>query len=259
MATAKQQVRALRRAARRAIAAERDLAADGAAIAAHLGPLFDALDIGAGDDVTAYEPIPGEPDIAPICRALAARGARVLVPITLASYDLDWADLADPERTPLGLDAVAACPLLLIPGLSVDRAGNRLGQAGGCYDRTLPRSRPDAPVVTVLHPGEAPRRAVADRSVGCPGRRRRDGRRRDLVARGHPLSRIELHATRCSRVPEATITEAGLTRTTGHSDRGPRPDPPAPPHPAPPGHSSSCTESRRRDTARPRPAVPVGW
>lgn len=154
MATAKQQVRALRRAARRAIAAERDLAADGAAIAAHLGPLFDALDIGAGDDVTAYEPIPGEPDIAPVCRALAARGARVLVPITLASYDLDWADLADPERTPLGLDAVAACPLLLIPGLSVDRAGNRLGQAGGCYDRTLPRSRPDAPVVTVLHPGE---------------------------------------------------------------------------------------------------------
>ncbi|MEI2778853.1 MAG: 5-formyltetrahydrofolate cyclo-ligase [Tetrasphaera sp.] len=154
MATAKQQARARRRAARRAIAATRDLHADGEAIATHLAALFDALAIGPGDDVTAYEPLPIEPDIEPVCRALAARGARVLVPITLPSYDLDWADLADPERTPLGLDAVATCPVLLIPGLSVDQAGTRLGQAGGCYDRTLPRAHPEAPIVTVLHPGE---------------------------------------------------------------------------------------------------------
>lgn len=150
----KQQVRAQRRAARRAIAATRDLAADREAIARHTLALADDLAIGPGEVVTAYEALPAEPQTQAVCRALTQRGVRVIVPITLASFDLDWHELDDPDRTPLGLDAVAACRLLLIPGLSVDRHGTRMGQAGGCYDRALPRARPDAVVVTLLHPGE---------------------------------------------------------------------------------------------------------
>ena len=154
MPSAKQILRAERRARRRQIALARDLAADGEAMAQHLEPLLDELGIGAGDAVTAYEPIPGEPDIRPVCGVLAARGARVLVPITLASYDLDWADLADPGRTPLGLDAHAPCRLLLVPGLSVDHTGARIGQAGGCYDRSLPLADRRSPRVVILHPEE---------------------------------------------------------------------------------------------------------
>lgn len=154
MPSAKQLLRAERLARRRAIAAARDLAADGEALARALTPLLDALGIGPADTVTAYDPIPGEPDVSAVCRLLGARGTRILVPITLPSFDLDWADLADPARAPLGLDAHAACRLLLVPGLAADHTGARLGQAGGCYDRSLPYADPGATVVVVLHPGE---------------------------------------------------------------------------------------------------------
>ncbi|MBK6885805.1 MAG: ligase [Tetrasphaera sp.] len=154
MPSAKQLLRAERRAARREIVAARDRAADGERLALHLDPLLDAMAIGPGEVVTAYDPLPSEPDVEAVCRRLTSRGARVLVPITLPTYDLDWADRADPARTPLGLDAHAACRLLLIPGLAADRTGARLGQAGGCYDRALPRADTRATVVLVLHPGE---------------------------------------------------------------------------------------------------------
>lgn len=154
MPSAKQLLRAGRRARRREIAVARDLAADGEALARVLAPLLASLAIGPGDLVTAYEPIPGEPDVTAVCRALTSRGARVLVPITLPTFELDWADLADPARTPLGLDAHAACRLLLVPGLAADASGARLGQAGGCYDRSLSYADPTAAILVVLHPGE---------------------------------------------------------------------------------------------------------
>jgi 5-formyltetrahydrofolate cyclo-ligase len=55
----------------------------------------------------------------------------------------------------LGVDALATCDLVVTPGLSVDRHGTRLGQGGGCYDRALRHRDPAAPVVTLLHEGEA--------------------------------------------------------------------------------------------------------
>ena len=152
--SAKQQIRAQRRAARRAIVGARNLAEDGEQIAEHLQPLLDHLEIGARDCVPAYEALPLEPRIDEVCRVLTARGARVLVPLTLASFDLDWADAADPERTALGVAALADARLILAPALSVDAAGTRLGQAGGCYDRALPRAAASAVIVAVLCPGE---------------------------------------------------------------------------------------------------------
>ena len=73
--TAKQQTRAAHRARRRALAAERDLAADGEALARHLEPLLTRLEIGPGDVVTAYEHLPQEPHTDVICRLLTARGS----------------------------------------------------------------------------------------------------------------------------------------------------------------------------------------
>ncbi len=116
--------------------------------------LLAELGLGGGAVVTSYVAVPGEPPTAPLNAALAAHGIRVLVPITLPDFDLDWHDATDSTASPLGPDAVALADVVLAPGLAVDQHGTRMGQGGGCYDRALPRRRPGTPVVVVLHPGE---------------------------------------------------------------------------------------------------------
>ncbi len=150
----KQSVRKARRALRRQIAAQRDRAADDQALAEGGIALAQSQGIGPGSTVLLYEALAVEPPTAALTAALQALGARVLYPITLPDFDLDWHDAADPDRTPLGPDAARAADLALIPGLSVDRDGGRLGQGGGCYDRVIPRLAPAVPVIVLLHPGE---------------------------------------------------------------------------------------------------------
>src|SRR6478736_4724896 len=71
------------RARRRAVAAARDVATDGALLVEHVLALLDELGLGAGNVVTSYVAVPGEPPTAALNAALAAHGIRVLVPITL--------------------------------------------------------------------------------------------------------------------------------------------------------------------------------
>ena len=142
------------RARRRGLAASRDVAADGPRLADHVLGLLDDLGLRAGSVVTSYVALPGEPPTAPLNAALAAHGIRVLVPITLPDFDLDWHDAGDATEAPLGPDAVALADVVLAPGLAVDHHGTRMGQGGGCYDRALPRRRAGTAVVVVLHPGE---------------------------------------------------------------------------------------------------------
>jgi 5-formyltetrahydrofolate cyclo-ligase len=146
--------RAELRTRRRAVAAGRDATSDAAALADHVLKLLDDLGLGAGAVVTSYVAVPGEPPTAALNAALTAHGIRVLVPITLPDFDLDWTDGDDAAAAPLGPDAVALADVVLAPGLAVDRRGTRMGQGGGCYDRALPRRRPGTPVLVLLHPGE---------------------------------------------------------------------------------------------------------
>lgn len=154
----KQEVRATLRARRREIAGSRDLAADSDALAALALDLAAVARPVAGADgplvALSYESLPHEPPTTALNAALTAAGWRVLVPLTLPDLDLDWCDLADADRTPLGTGTPACASLALIPGLAVDHHGTRLGQGGGCYDRVLPRLRPGTPVAVLLHPGE---------------------------------------------------------------------------------------------------------
>ena len=107
------------------------------------------------DCVAAYEPLRTEPGSTELLHALAERGVRVLVPITLNDRDLDWRDWR-PEGggPPLGRDAIAAAGLVVVPALAVDHTGTRLGRGGGSYDRALRRVTPGARTAALLFDGE---------------------------------------------------------------------------------------------------------
>ncbi len=146
----KGEARHLLRARRRELVAGRDLTADAEAIAAAVV----GTALRPGSTILSYESLPHEPPTTALNAALRAAGNRVLVPMTLPDMQLEWCDLADADRTPLGVDAPAGADLAVIPALAVDTTGTRLGQGGGCYDRVLPMLPPGCPVLVLLHPGE---------------------------------------------------------------------------------------------------------
>lgn len=105
--------------------------------------------------IAAYVPFRTEPGSVNLLASLAARGLRVLVPITLPDRDLDWAEWSSNRVGPaLGTDAVAAAEMVLVPALAVAYDGTRLGRGGGSYDRALARCGPGACVAALLFAGE---------------------------------------------------------------------------------------------------------
>ncbi|MGW0189405.1 5-formyltetrahydrofolate cyclo-ligase [Streptomyces sp. NPDC003362] len=119
--------------------------------------------------VAAYVSVGSEPGTRALLDALRARGVRVLLPALLPDNDLDWGvyagegslarvqhggrmALLEPVGDRLGVDAVTAADVVLLPGLAVDARGMRLGRGGGSYDRVLARlERADArPALVVL-------------------------------------------------------------------------------------------------------------
>lgn len=94
-----------------------------------------------GAVVASYVPFGTEPVPPPVPGAL--------LPVLLPDKDLSWRTDGGPDR---GRDAVAACDVVLVPALAVDRTGTRLGRGGGSYDRALARAT--GLVVALLHEGE---------------------------------------------------------------------------------------------------------
>jgi 5-formyltetrahydrofolate cyclo-ligase len=87
--------------------------------------------------------------------ALHERGVRVLVPLTLPDRDLDWAEWTpEGSGSPLGVEAIGAADLMLVPALAAGADGMRLGRGGGSYDRALTRVRADTQVAALLYDDE---------------------------------------------------------------------------------------------------------
>ncbi|GAA1988561.1 5-formyltetrahydrofolate cyclo-ligase [Isoptericola halotolerans] len=118
--------------------------------------------------VVAYAARPTEPCTLPLLDLLAARGARILLPVLGAGLARDWADYTGPddllERAPgrppepggpnLGAEVISAADVVIAPALAVDTAGTRLGQGGGWYDRVLKQVRPGVQSIATVFPEE---------------------------------------------------------------------------------------------------------
>ncbi|QIQ04318.1 5-formyltetrahydrofolate cyclo-ligase [Streptomyces liangshanensis] len=112
----------------------------------------DLAELAGARTVAAYVSVGREPGTRVLLDTLRARGVAVLLPVLRADNDLDWAryegaerlvragrGLWEPDGARLGLDAVLAAEVVLLPGLAVDARGMRLGRGGGSYDRVLAR------------------------------------------------------------------------------------------------------------------------
>lgn len=151
---ARRELRA-RRAARRAATGPDERAAQAAAITGHLAPVLDRLPAGAR--VASFASLPSEPPTDHLNPDVRRRGLDLLLPLLLPDKDLDWQRAPGGEAgaaEPLGVDAVAAAALVVLPALAVDRTGMRLGQGGGSYDRALARVPAGTPLVAVVHDDE---------------------------------------------------------------------------------------------------------
>jgi 5-formyltetrahydrofolate cyclo-ligase len=129
--------------------------------------LLDAPEVVVARRVAAYVSVGREPGTGPLIEELSDRGTEVLLPLLQSDGDLDWAlyegpraldrvarGLFEPTGQPLGVDAIASCEAVLVPGLAVDRTGSRLGRGGGSYDRALARTGLRAFTCVLLHDGE---------------------------------------------------------------------------------------------------------
>ena len=143
---------------RRAARDDAGRAAAGERLAAHAATL-------PARSLAAFVGTKTEPPTLPLLDALRADGRRVLLPVLREDMDLEWAafesaaalrparlGLLEPGGPSLGLDAVREAELVLAPALAVARAGRRLGQGGGSYDRALERA--GAPVVAIVFDDE---------------------------------------------------------------------------------------------------------
>lgn len=141
--------------------------ADAESIAAHV-LAWDVVRRAA--TVACYVSVGREPGTGLLLDGLLARGHRVVLPVLGAHNDLDWAayrgpsslapatrGLIEPVGEPLGREAVAGADVVLVPGLAVSPAGDRLGRGGGSYDRVLARVPVGTPVAVLLYDDEVGR------------------------------------------------------------------------------------------------------
>ena len=124
--------------------------------------------VGSLSSVAAYVSVSHEPCTRLLLDRLYEQGTRVLLPVLGPHLARSWgyfkgsADLAEraPGRPPepsgqaLPPEEISKVEALIIPALAVDRAGRRLGQGGGWYDRMLPLRAQGVQVFAMVHSDE---------------------------------------------------------------------------------------------------------
>ncbi len=100
--------------------------------------------------VASYDSYGSEPSTQSFNSTLRSRGIRILLPQLLDDNSLEWIDSETSEN--LGIDGISLAQVVVVPALSVDASGIRIGQGGGSYDRALKLN--SGWKVCLLHDGE---------------------------------------------------------------------------------------------------------
>jgi 5-formyltetrahydrofolate cyclo-ligase len=123
--------------------------------------LLEASEVKKALVVASYFSYGDEPNTRNLNQTLISLGKKLLLPRLRDDKDLDWViwsgrneDLISKGlvHEAVGDLYVGDIDVVIVPALHVDRQGNRLGQGGGSYDRTLARTK--AWKVALVYPGE---------------------------------------------------------------------------------------------------------
>ncbi|MFM1789564.1 MAG: hypothetical protein RLZZ12_913 [Actinomycetota bacterium] len=96
--------------------------------------------------VASYQAYGDEPDTDSINHLIIESGKKLLLPVLMPDKSLEFRiwdgnprnlKLNGKLREPVGEKFAGAIELMILPALAIDQHGNRLGQGGGSYDRTL--------------------------------------------------------------------------------------------------------------------------
>ena len=100
--------------------------------------------------VASYTSYGNEPSTQGFNSTLLGRGVQVLLPHLLEDNSLEWIDSKTGKN--FGITGISLAQIVVVPALSVDESGMRLGQGGGSYDRALKLN--SGWKVCLLHDGE---------------------------------------------------------------------------------------------------------
>ncbi len=125
--------------------------------------ILHADEVASQSAIASYLSYGDEPTTIDINQAILAAGKALLLPRMLADKDLEWVawngdlkqlhqvskNLWEPQGPAVAAENIGA---VIVPALHINRAGYRLGQGGGSYDRALART--DAWKIGLIYPGE---------------------------------------------------------------------------------------------------------
>jgi 5-formyltetrahydrofolate cyclo-ligase len=100
--------------------------------------------------VASYISFGNEPGTESFNSVLLSRGVQLLLPHLLEDNSLEWVDSKTGKN--FGVTGISLAQIVVVPALSVDESGMRIGQGGGSYDRALKFN--SGWKVCLLHDGE---------------------------------------------------------------------------------------------------------